>query len=254
MLYVPLDFEINRTVDALVASRPYVNAIAQNKLNTIKQKAPSDFPKIDDRPNFQIQVSSGQLGKLLATTTLKFEIAHNTFAEHFVVMKKITEPIIGLHFVRNNSVVIDTPHGLIQFPHLTTKVRIGSSETTVNPQPVLTNDALTIPPRTTKTITASVRHSSESNTLGTVTLLKNFTETANLLISHSMLTIIDKIVAVRVTNTTELLYLIRKNTQVADFSVITPEQSKYIKPVDMVIRSMIPQSDPDLLKCFSRSE
>ena len=38
MLYVPLDFEINLTVDALVDSGAYVKAIAQNELDTIKQE------------------------------------------------------------------------------------------------------------------------------------------------------------------------------------------------------------------------
>ena len=61
-----------------------------------------------------------------------------------------------------------------------------------------------------------------------------------------MSTIIDKRIAVRVTNTTESPYLIKKHTQIAEFSVVTPEQSKHIKPVDMAILSMIPQGDPGL--------
>ena len=61
-----------------------------------------------------------------------------------------------------------------------------------------------------------------------------------------MSTISDKRVAARVTNTTESSYLIKKHTQIAEFSVVTPEQSKHIKPVDMAILSMIPQDDPDL--------
>ena len=59
-------------------------------------------------------------------------------------------------------------------------------------------------------------------------------------------TIIDKRIAVRVTNTTESPYPIKKHTEIAEFSVVTPEQSKHIKPVDMAILSMIPQDDPDL--------
>ena len=115
MLYVPLDFENNLTVDALVDSGAFVSAIAQDDLETIKQKAPNNILKIDDPPNFQIEVANGQLEKPLSTATLKFEIGDNSFAEHFVVMKKLTGPIIGLHFM-NNSVVIDTTHGLIHFP------------------------------------------------------------------------------------------------------------------------------------------
>ena len=65
---------------------------------------------------------------------------------------------------------------------------------------------------------------------------------------------IDKRKAVRVTNATESPYLVKKHTHIAEFSVVTPEQSKHIKPVDMAIPSMIPQGDPDLtayLKNFS---
>ena len=61
-----------------------------------------------------------------------------------------------------------------------------------------------------------------------------------------MSTLIDKRMAVRVTNTTESPYLIKKHTEIAQFSVVTPEQSKHIKPVDMAILSKIPQDDPDL--------
>ena len=170
----------------------------------------------------------------------------NSFAEHFVVMKKLTGPIIWLHFLRNNSVVIDTRHGLVHFPHLTMQVKTASSEATTKPQPVITDEALTLPPTTTKTITAFIDHPSKWDTTGTVTPLEKFTKTASLLISHSMSTIIDKSIAVRVTNTTESPYLIKKHTQIAEFSVVSPEQSKHIKPVDMAILSMIPQHDLDL--------
>ena len=101
MLYVPLDFENGLTKDALVDSGVYVSAIAQKELDTIKQEAPSNILKIDDPPNFQIQVANGQLEKLTATATLKFDIGDHIFAEHFVVMKNLTGPIIGLLFMKH---------------------------------------------------------------------------------------------------------------------------------------------------------
>ena len=127
-LYVPLDFENGLTIDALVDSGAYVSAIAQKELDRIQQQAPSKILKIDDPPNFQIQVANGQLEKPTATATLKFDIGDQIFAEHFVVMKNLTEPIIGLHFMKHNSVVIDTTHGLIHFPHLTMQVKSASSQ------------------------------------------------------------------------------------------------------------------------------
>ena len=63
MLYVPLDFENILTVDVLVDSGAFVSANPQDDLETIKQTAPNNILKIDDPPNFQIQVANGQLEK-----------------------------------------------------------------------------------------------------------------------------------------------------------------------------------------------
>ena len=158
----------------------------------------------------------------------------------------MTGPIIGLHFMRHNSVVIDTTHGLIHIPHLTMHVKSASSQASAKPQVVLIHHSIAIPQMTTKTITAFVDHISDRNTTGTVTPVEKFSEAASLIISHSMSTLSDRKIAVGVTKTTESPYTINKNTQIADFSVVTPEQSKFIKPVDTAILSMIPEGNPDL--------
>ena len=245
-LCVRLDFENGLTIDALVDSEAYVSAIAQTELDRIKQQAPANIFKIKDPPNFQIQVANCQLEKHISTATLKLDIGDNSFAEHFLVIKNLTGPVKGLHFMRHNSVVLDTTHGLIHFPHRTMLVKKAAIETTAKPQLVLIQDNTTVPPMTTKTITAFVDHSSKWHTTGTVTLVEKCTEAASLLISHSISTIIDKKTAVRITNTTESAYSINKYTQIAEFSVVTPEQSKFIRPVDTAILSMIPEGDPDL--------
>ena len=53
MLYVPLDFETNHTVDALVDSGAFFSAIAQDDLETIKQKAQIIFSKLTNHPIFK---------------------------------------------------------------------------------------------------------------------------------------------------------------------------------------------------------
>ena len=181
--YVPLDFGNGLTIDALVDSGAYVSAIAQKELDIIKQQAPSNILKIDDPPNFQIQVANGQLEKPMATATHKFDFGDHILAEHFVVMKNLTGPIIGLHFMRQNCVVIDTTHGLIHFPHLTMQIKSASSGTSAKPQAVPINDSKMVPPMTTKTITAFFDYLSEWNTTGTVTPNQKFTETSSLIIS-----------------------------------------------------------------------
>ena len=124
MLYVPLDFHNNLTIGTLVDSGAYVSATALNVLDTIKPAAPNNIFKTDNYPNFQIQVANSQLKKPLATAKLKFYIGDNTFAEHFVVMKNLIGSIIGLHSMKNNSVVTEATHGLIHFLQLTIQVKL----------------------------------------------------------------------------------------------------------------------------------
>ena len=47
-------------------------------------------------------------------------------------------------------------------------------------------------------------------------------------------------------NNIESPYTINKNTQTADFSVVTTEQSKFIKPVDTANLNMNREGDPNL--------
>ena len=49
----------------------FVSAIAQNDLDTIKERAPNNFLKIDDPPIFQIQVANGQLKKTITNNHSK---------------------------------------------------------------------------------------------------------------------------------------------------------------------------------------
>ena len=112
--------------------------------------------------------------------------------------------------MRHNSMVNDTLHGLIHFPHLTMQAKNAAIEVSAKPKTVLIQDNATVPSMTTKMITACVDHPSERHTTGTVTPVGKFTEAARLPISHSTSTIKDKKTAVRITNTTESPYLIKK--------------------------------------------
>ena len=129
MLFVPLDIEIGLTSETLMDTGAHVSAVAQNEMDRLKQQAANSILRIDEPSNSQKQVRNAHLEKLLATATLKFDILDNIFAEHFVVMKNPIGPYIGSHFMRHNSVVIDTTHSLIHFPHLTMQVKTAASET-----------------------------------------------------------------------------------------------------------------------------
>ena len=202
MLYVPLTFENGLAIDALVDSGAYVSEIAQKEFDIIKQQAQAIIFKIKDATNFQTQVGSSQLEKPLSIATLKFDIGEHTSAKLFVVMKNLTGLNIGLHFMRHNSVVIDTTHDLIYFPHLKMQVTRASSGTSAKPLVVLINDSITVRPKTENnqsicSLLIGIEYNRYRDSGG------NIIEAASLRISHSISTIIDKKIEVRVTSKTE---------------------------------------------------
>ena len=69
-----------------------------------------------------------------------------------------------------------------------------------------------------------------------------YTEAASLLITLSTSSSSDKKTAVRITNTTESPYSIKKYTKCRIFR----SHSNFIKPVDTAIPNMMPEGDPDL--------
>ena len=222
-----------------------------NQIKTQRRKKPTTASSDADdniRPLTLkiLHLANGQLEKPISTATLKFGIGDDTFAEHFVVLKKLTGLFLGFHFRRQNSVIPDTTHGLIHLFHLTMQVRKNNNGTSVGPQSILSDDKLTFLPMKTKRITPFVDHPSQCKATSTVTRKENFTEGASLIFSHAMSTITDKTVAVNVTSAIETLYTIMKNTQTAHFSVVTAEQSKFIRTAEKAVLSMIPSGGPDL--------
>ena len=75
------------------------------------------------------------------------------------------------------------------------------SEASAKIQPLSTRNNTTIPPMTTKGITAFADHPSEWHTKGTVTPVEKLSEAASPLISRTISKINDKKTAVRITNT-----------------------------------------------------
>ena len=153
--------------------------------------------------------------------------------------------------MRHNSVTIDTAHGLIHFPHMTMQAKKAAIEKSAQTPTCLYPGQHNSTADDNIMITAFVDHPSKWHTTGTLTPVEKITEAARLLKFQSLSTIFDKTTAIRITNTTESPHLTKKNTQFVEFSVVAPEQPKFIKLVDTAVLSMIPKGDPNLTTYLS---
>ena len=87
------------TLDGLVDTGALSRAIPEADLRKIRLLAPQSIVKEGPAPNFQIMVANGQLETPKSTVELKFEVGDIEFHEIFIVMEKLTSPLIGLSFL-----------------------------------------------------------------------------------------------------------------------------------------------------------
>ena len=115
MLYFQMDFG-ELTLDGLVDTGALSSAIPEADLRKIRLLAPQSIIKEGPAPYFQIMVANGQLETPKSTVELEFEVGEIDFHEIFIVMEKLTSPLIGLSFLERNNTRHAT--GNLKFPIL----------------------------------------------------------------------------------------------------------------------------------------
>ena len=104
------------SIDGLVDTGAYSSAISEADLRKIRLLAPQSVIREGPALNFQIMVANGQLETPKSTVELKIEVGDIDSHEIFIVMEKLTGPIIGLLFLQRNHTVLDMRQGILISP------------------------------------------------------------------------------------------------------------------------------------------
>ena len=104
------------TLDGLVDTGGLSSAIPEAELRETPLLAPQSITKEGPAPNFQIMVAYGQLETPKSTVELKFEVGDIDFYEIFIVLEKLTSPLVGLSFLQRNNTILDMRQGILNFP------------------------------------------------------------------------------------------------------------------------------------------
>ena len=115
MLYFPMDFG-ELTLNGLVDTGALSSAIPEADLRKIRLLAPQSIVKEGPAPNFQIMVVNGQLETPKSTVEPKFEVGDINFHEIFIVIEKLTSPLIGLSFLQRNNTILYMRQNVLNFP------------------------------------------------------------------------------------------------------------------------------------------
>ena len=146
MLYFPMDFG-ELTIDGLIDTGAFLSsAIPEADLRKLRLLAPQSIVKEGPAPTFQIMVANGQLETPKSTVELKFEVGDFEFHEIFIVMEKLTGPIIRLMFLQRNHTVLDMRQGIFNFPYFSMQLKTADHKYSNVLEPILNPDDITKPP------------------------------------------------------------------------------------------------------------
>ena len=136
LLYFPMDFG-ELTLDGLIDTGVHSSAIPEADLRKIRLLAPQSIVKEGPAPSYQIMVANGDLETPKSTVELKFEVGDIEFHEIFIVLEKLSSPILGLMFLQRNHTVLDMRQGILNFPYFSMQLKTADHKYSNVLEPIL---------------------------------------------------------------------------------------------------------------------
>ena len=231
MLYFPMDFwELN--IDGLIDTGALSSAIPEADLRRIRLLAPHTIINEGPPPEFHIMVANGQLKAPIATVEMQFEVCDITFREKFIVMTNLTSPLIGFLFLQRNSTILDMRQGILNFPFFSMQLKKEGRTypNVIEPIPNPVDTILQPGKRTTIWLKSHIYTENEATgIIQPSSLLEN---DEDLLICPAISSTQNNKHMVQTNNFLDHPYTPKKGSHMANFSILTAEQTKHISPVD----------------------
>ena len=168
-------------------------------------------------------VANGQLKAPIATVELQFEVGDITFRE-------IT--LIGLVLLQRNSTLLDMRQGILNFPFFSMQLK-NEDRTYPNViEPILNPVETTLQPGKRTTIWVKSQIYTDNEATGIIQPSPLLENDDDLLICPALSSTQNNKHMVQISKFLDHPYTLKKGTHIANFSILTPEQTKHIRPVN----------------------
>ena len=193
-------------------------------------------------------VAKGRSEAPIATVELQFEVGDITFRENFVVMTNLTSPLIGLFFLQRNDTILDMRQGILNFPFFSMPLK-NEDRTYPNAiEPILIPVETILQPvkRTEKRVKSQINTDNDATRIIQPSpLLENDEDR---LICPALWSIQNNKHMVQINNFLNHLYTLKMGTHIANFSILTPDQTKHIRPVNFTsVRHLLKNNHDDAI-------
>ena len=177
-------------------------------------------------------VANGQLEAPIATVDLRFEVGDITFREKSVLKTNLTSPLIGLLLLQRNSTILDMRQGILNFPFFSMQMK-NEDRTYPNViEPIKNPVDTTLQPGKRTTIRVKSQIYIENEATGIIQPSPFQEIDDEFLICRAISSTQNNKHMVQISNFLDHPYTLKKGTHMAKFSILTPEQTKHIRPVN----------------------
>ena len=191
-------------------------------------------------------VANGQLEAPIATVELQFEVGVITFREKFIVMTNLTSTLIGLLFLQRNSTILDMRQGILNFPFFSMQLKNEDRTYPSVIEPILNPVETILQPgkRTKLWVTSQIYIDNEAT--GIIQPSPHLETDEDLFMCLALSLTQQNKHMVQISNFLDQPYTLKKGTHVANFSILTPEQTKHIRPVNPTsVRNLLNNNHDD---------
>ena len=163
---------------------------------------------------------------------LKFEVGDIEFHEILIVMENLTGPNIGLMFLQRNHTVLDMRQRILNFPFLSMQLRTTDHKYSNVLELILNPTEITIPSNDRVLIRTNSLLYPENAVTRILQPSDLLHEEGDIIFCPTLVTLNDGSILIPVNNFTDHPLKLKKGLHIANFSVIAPEQMKYVKTID----------------------
>ena len=147
-------------------------------------------------------------------------------------MEHLTGLIIGLMFLQRNHTVLDMGQGILNFPFFSMQLKTADHKYSNVLEPTLNPTEITISPNDRVLIRTNSLLYPENAVTGILQPSDLLHEEGDITFCPTLVTLNDGNISIPVNTFTDHPYKLKKGFHIASFSVMTPEQMKYVKSVD----------------------
>ena len=236
-------------IDGLTDTGALSSAIPEVDLRNLRLLAPHTILNEGPPPEFKIMVANGQLEAPIATVELHFEVGDVTFREKFVVMTDLTSPLIGLLFRHCNSTILDMRQGILNFPFFSMQLK---NEDRTYPdviEPIVNPGETILQPGKRTTIWVRSQIYTDNEAIGIIQPSPFLENDEGLLICPAVSSTQNSTHMVQISNFVARPYTLKKGAHITNFSLLTPEQTKHIRPVNPTeVRHLLNNNNDDAIQ------